>query len=277
MELYIIMFGLAAALCWGTADFSGGFATKRSGVLTVAIISQTTGIIILIATALAFSESIPSATDMLWGASAGLAGGMGVLALYQALSVEKMGIVAPVTAVMSALIPVSFGMVTEGLPATRQLIGFLCALIGVWLISRDHESSKIELQKLKLPFLAGAGFGLFMILIDQVQAEGIFWPLVGARMATIPTFIIVAYFMKQTKVPGIKYLPIILLAGILDTGGNVFYVLAAKTGRIDIAAILTSMYPAVTVLLAWILLKEKLVYRQCAGIFFTMIAVVLIA
>ncbi|WP_342304010.1 DMT family transporter [Methanolobus sp. ZRKC5] len=277
MELFVIIFGLTAALCWGTADFSGGFATKRSGVLTVAIISQATGIILLIAAALAFSESVPSTTDMLWGASAGLAGGMGVLALYHALSVEKMGIVAPVTAVMSALIPVVFGMITEGLPDTSQLIGFLFALIGVWLISRDHESSKIELQKLKLPCLAGTGFGMFMILIDQVQAEGIFWPLVGARMATIPTFIIVAYFMKQTKVPDIRYLPIILLAGILDTGGNVFYVLAAKTGRLDISAILTSMYPAITVLLAWILLKEKLVYRQWAGIIFTMAAVVLIA
>lgn len=116
-----------------------------------------------------------------------------------------------------------------------------------------------------------------MILIDQVQADGIFWPLVGARMATIPTFIIIAYFMKQTKIPGIKYLPIILLAGILDTGGNVFYVPAAKTGRLDIAAILTSLYPAITILLAWILMKEKLKNRQWIGVFAVMLAVILIA
>lgn len=277
MELSVIIFGLAAAFCWGTADFSGGSATKRNGVLVVAIVSQTIGILFLIASALAFSESLPSIKDMLWGASAGLAGGMGLLALYHALSVEKMGIVAPVTAVMSALVPVTFGMITEGLPAKGQLIGFLFAFIGVWLISRDNDSSKIELQKLRLPFIAGTGFGLFMILIDQVQTDGIFWPLVGARMATIPTFIIVAYFMKKIEIPGIRYLPLIVLAGILDTGGNIFYVLAAKTGRLDIAAILTSMYPAITVLLAWVLLKERLKKRQWAGVLAVMAAVVLIA
>ena len=276
MELSIAIFGLAAAACWGAGDFSGGVATKRSGVLIVAILSQIVGIIILASAALLFTESIPPTTDFLWGATAGLAGGIGLLALYHALSIEKMGIVAPVTAVLSAIVPMTFGIVTEGLPTISQLTGFLFAFIGVWLISREENSPKIELDKLKLPVLAGLGFGLFMILIDQVESNGVFWPLVGARMATIPTFIIIASYKKQTKIPGLKFLPLIALAGLLDTGGNVFYALAAKTGRMDIAAILTSMYPAITVLLAWILLKEGLKNRQWVGIFTVMVAVALI-
>ncbi|MDK2826036.1 MAG: hypothetical protein PWQ63_1409 [Methanolobus sp.] len=276
MELSIAIFGLAAALCWGAGDFSGGVATKRNGVMIVAIISQLIGLILLTAAAIAFSENIPPNNDFLWGAVAGLCGGAGLLALYHALSVEKMGIVAPVTAVWSAVIPMAFGMITEGLPTISQLTGFAFAFAGVWLISRDENSQKIELERIKLPLIAGTGFGLFMILIDQVQSSGIFWPLVGVRVATIPTFIIVAYYSKKLRIPGIKYLPLILLVGLLDTGGNVFYVLAAKTGRLDIAAILTSLYPAVTVLLAWVLLKERLKSRQWIGVFAVLIAVVLI-
>ncbi|WP_319506487.1 DMT family transporter [uncultured Methanolobus sp.] len=276
MELSIAIFGLAAAACWGAGDFSGGVATKRSGVLIVAIISQIIGIILLASAALLFTESVPPTSDFLWGAAAGLAGGIGLLALYHALSIEKMGIVAPVTAVLSAIVPMTFGIITEGLPTASQLMGFLFAFIGVWLISRDENSPKIEMEKLKLPLIAGLGFGFFMILIDQVQSSGVFWPLVGARMATIPTFILVASYKKQIKIPALNFLPLIALAGLLDTGGNVFYALAAKAGRMDIAAILTSMYPAVTVLLAWVLLKEKLKNRQWVGVFAVMIAVVLI-
>lgn len=278
MELSIIViFGLAAAISWGSADFCGGVATKRNGVLIVAIISQAIGALFLASTAVVSGESIPPGSDLLWGAFAGLAGGTGVLALYHALSVEKMGVVAPVTAVWSAFVPMAFGMLTEGLPTLSQLIGFLFAFVGVWLISREEHGQKIELEKIKLPLIAGTGFGLFMILIDQVQSSGIYWPLVGARMATISTFIIVAYYTRKLEIPVMKYLPIIALAGILDTGGNVFYVLAAKTGRMDIAAILTSLYPAATVLLAWLLLKERLKGQQWLGIVAVMIAVILIA
>ncbi len=276
MEVSIAIFGLAAALCWGAGDFSGGIATKRSGVLIVAIISQLIGIVLLASAAIVFRENIPITEDFLWGAMAGLSGGVGILSLYHALSIEKMGIVAPVSAVWSAIVPMTFGLITEGLPTVNQLIGFAFAFAGVWLISREEDSPKIEFERIKFPLLAGTGFGLFMILIDQVQTSGVFWPLVGARMATIPTFIIAAFYSRQTRIPGLRYLPLIAFVGLLDTGGNVFYVLAAKAGRLDIAAILTSLYPAVTVLLAWIIVKERLKERQLIGILAVLVAVVLI-
>ncbi|MDW7730873.1 MAG: DMT family transporter [Methanolobus sp.] len=277
MELSAVILGLVAAICWGAGDFSGGVATKRNEVLTVAIISQLFGVILLAFSAITIGEAIPSGQDILWGALAGISGGIGLLALYHALSVHKMGAVAPVAAVTSAIVPVFFGIALEGLPATSQLIGFAFAFTGVWLISREEHGTKLNTGNLKLPLIAGLGFGFFMIFIDRIQEDAILWPLVGARLASLTMFFLAALYFRRTEVPPARYLPLIALAGILDTGGNLFYALAAQAGRLDIAAVLTSLYPAVTVLLAWILLKERLAQRQWLGVLFVLVAVVFIA
>ncbi|QLC49075.1 DMT family transporter [Methanolobus zinderi] len=277
MELSTVVFGLGAAVSWGAGDFSGGVATKRTGVLAVVIVSQIVGAILLAFSALLIGENIPSTQDMLWGALGGISGGIGLLALYHALSVSKMGVVAPVTAVSSALVPVAFGITIEGLPAGTQMLGFIFAFIGVWFISREGDTSRIKMDGLKLPLLAGLGFGFFMIFIDRIQGDAILWPLVGARVASLAMYFLAALYLRKTELPTITHLPLMILAGILDTGGNLFYALAAQAGRLDVAAVLTSLYPAVTVLLAWILLKEHLTGRQWFGVFSVMIAVLLIA
>lgn len=277
MELYVIAFGILSAIFWGAGDFSGGVATKKNGVISVATLAQIIGLLILIVVALIFKEASPSIENVIWGALAGLTGGIGILALYHALSIEKMGIVAPITAVSTALVPVSFGVINEGMPANIQLIGFLFAFAGVWLISREDGSDVIHAKSLKLPVLAGLGFGSFMILIDQVSGNGILWPLVGARIASVSMFLLVAAYKGGAKIPTTKYLPLILFAGIGDAGGNVFYTLAAQAGRIDIAAVLSSLYPAATVILAWIFIKERLTAKQWIGVVFALIAVVFIA
>jgi drug/metabolite transporter (DMT)-like permease len=277
MELSTVAYGLGAAVSWGAGDFSGGVATKRTGVLAVVIVSQIVGAILLAFSALLIGESIPSTQDMIWGALGGISGGIGLLALYHALSVSKMGVVAPVTAVSSALVPVAFGITIEGLPAGTQMLGFIFAFIGVWFISREGDTSRIKMDGLKLPLLAGLGFGFFMIFIDRIQGDAILWPLVGARVASLAMYFLAALYLRKTELPTITHLPLMILAGILDTGGNLFYALAAQAGRLDVAAVLTSLYPAVTVLLAWILLKEHLTGRQWFGVFSVMIAVLLIA
>lgn len=277
MELSTVVSGLGAAVSWGAGDFSGGVATKRTGVLAVVIVSQIVGAILLAFSALLIGETIPSTQDMAWGALGGISGGIGLLTLYHALSVSKMGVVAPVTAVSSALVPVAFGLIIEGLPAGTQMLGFMFVFIGIWFISREGDTSKIKMDSLKLPLLAGLGFGLFMIFIDRIQGDAILWPLVGARMAALTMCFLAALYLKKTELPAITHLPLMIIAGIFDTGGNLFYALAAQAGRLDIAAVLTSLYPAVTVLLAWILLKERLTGRQWFGVFSVMIAVLLIA
>ncbi|WP_406660605.1 DMT family transporter [Methanolobus sp. ZRKC3] len=277
MELSVVIFGLISAAFWGAGDFSGGVATKKHEVLSVATIAQIIGLLILSLVALTLGENTPSIENIMWGAAAGISGGIGILALYHALSIEKMGVVAPVTAVSSALVPVVFGMMSEGIPASIQILGFFFALIGVWLISREDSDSAIHLSRLKLPLIAGFGFGFFMILIDQLNGTGILWPLVGARVASISMFLLAGVYKGGMQMPEMKHLPLIILAGICDSGGNVFYTLAAQAGRIDIAAVLSSLYPAATVLLAWIFLRERLTYRQWIGIISAMLAVVLIS
>src|SRR6516162_6635663 len=133
--LSAVAFALAASISWGAGDFSGGFATRRAQVLSVVVGAYTVGLCMLIVLALIWSEPFPSALDLLWGGVAGLAGAVGLVAFYQALSVGRMGIVAPIAAMLSAAIPVLFGSLTEGLPGPLQFIGFVLAFIAVGLIS----------------------------------------------------------------------------------------------------------------------------------------------
>ena len=139
LELSGILFGLASAASWGAGDFSGGLAAKRSPVYSVVILSQLVGLVLLVALALLLSEPFPTPSDLLWGAAAGLVGGLGLMALYQGLATGRMGVVAPVNAVVSAALPVLFGIWVEGPPAIQQFAGFGLAFVGVWLVSRSSD------------------------------------------------------------------------------------------------------------------------------------------
>lgn len=276
-ELSAIFFGLASAASWGAGDFSGGVATKRSSVYAVVIISQLVGALCLIAVALVLREPSPLVVDLLVGALAGLAGALGLMALYRGLALGRMGIVAPVAAVVTAIMPVLFGLVTEGLPALQQLFGFVLALTAVWLISRPGGKFHVQPRDLILPVGAGLGFGLFFILIDRISPGAVLWPLAAARFASIGMLLAMASLARQRITPTLPQLPVIALAGIFDTGGNAFFVLAAQAGRLDIAAVIASLYPASTILLAWLILKERLLPQQWFGVVAALIAVGLIS
>ncbi len=255
-NLLTVLFGLSASLSWGAGDFSGGLATRRANVMSVVIAAYTLGFALLIAVALLWSEPFPSALDLIWGSVAGLAGAAGLVAFYQALSVGRMGITAPVAGVLSVTLPVIFSALFIGLPNLFQLTGFVLALIAVWFISRP-ERAKGRPEGLGLALLAGLGFGSFFILIDQVSPHAIFWPLAAARLSSILFILAIVLLRRQEVLPKKASFPFILLAGILDAVGNVFFVLATHSGRLDVAAVLSSLYPAVTVLLASIFLKER--------------------
>jgi drug/metabolite transporter (DMT)-like permease len=275
-ELSTVVFGLAASLAWGAGDFSGGLATRRANVFSVVIAAHAIGLVLLVALALAWSEPFPSALDLVWGTAAGLAGAVGLAAFYRALAVGRMGITAPVTAVLAAAVPVLFGAFAEGLPQPVQLAGFALALIAVGLISRP-ERAMGRPEGLGLALLAGLGFGGFLILIGQVSHGAIFWPLVVAGLSSSLCMLAVVLIMRQEVLPKKEVLPLVLLAGTLDVAGNVFYVLATHAGRLDVAAVLSSLYPAVTVLLAAILLKERVTRLQAVGILVAVVAIPLIS
>jgi drug/metabolite transporter (DMT)-like permease len=275
-ELAAVGFGLAASLSWGTSDFSGGMAAKRVHIFGVMTISYAVGLVLLIALAVARGEPVAAASDLMWAAGAGLAGAAGLTAQYRALAVGRMGIVAPVAAVLGATIPVIFSAFSEGVPGSLRVIGFGLAILGVALISRARTAGS-GADGLGLAVIAGLGFGLFFILIDQVSDDAVFWPLVAARGASFAVLLIVALSSGQAWLPSRSGLRIVLLAGALDVGGNTFFLLAAQSGRLDVASVLSSLYPAVTVILARGILKEHVTRAQGIGIAAALIAIPLIA
>jgi drug/metabolite transporter (DMT)-like permease len=275
-NLAAVVFGLASALSWGAGDFSGGLATKRAPVFGVLAIGHGTGLLLLIALALVWGEPLPSATDLGWGLTAGLAGAVGLASLYRALAVGQMGMVAPVSAVLTAGLPALFGILTEGLPGALKLVGFGLALLGIWLVAGAGTSVGAR-DGLGLALLSGCGFGIFFILVHRAGASAIFWPLTAARIGSLGLVLPIALGRRQFLRPDVRLLVPVLLSGVLDVAGNLFFVLAGQAGRLDVAAILSSLYPASTVLLAALLLGERVMRVQAVGIVTALAAIALIA
>jgi drug/metabolite transporter (DMT)-like permease len=276
-DLAAVGFGLASAISWGAGDFSGGLATKRANVFGVTIFSQLTGLILFVIIAFLRGETPPSLSDALWAVMAGWGGVFGLIAFYRALAKGRMGVVAPVAAVVTAAVPVIVGTITQGLPAAPQLIGFVFAMVGVWFISRPEGETSGRPDGLGLAIIAGIGFGSFLVLIHQVTEGHVFWPLAVARSASLILMIVIASFTQRAWIPRRGMAPLIALCGILDAGGNALFVIAGQLGRLDVASILSSLYPASTVMLAAIILKERLNRLQQISILFVLVAIVLIA
>jgi drug/metabolite transporter (DMT)-like permease len=271
-----VLFALTSAAVWGGGDFSGGQATRKSHQYQVLMLAAFSGIVVLIASALIRGESFPTGRSVLWGAMAGGAGALGMAALYKALSMGNTASVAPTSAITCALLPVIFGILTVGIPKPAQLVGFALAFIGIWLLSRSPNGGDRDFRKgMLLAFLSGIGFGGFFIFISLVEKGQVFTPVLVARTVTLGIAIIMLR-LNHIPNPGITSNPVALLAGVLDTGGNIFYLLATNFTRLDIAALLSSFYPAVTVLLAGIILKEKVSTTQWAGMILCLAALILI-
>ncbi len=274
--LATVIFGLAASLCWGSGDFSGGLASRRANASSVVTVAYAVGFVLLVALALIWRESFPSPLDMVWGGLAGLAGATGLISFYSALSIGRMGIAAPVSAVLTATLPVLFSAFTEGLPSLLQLGGFVLALLAIGLISRP-EQAKGRPEGIGLALLAGCGFGCFFILISRVSHTATFWPLAVARFSSVLLLLVVLRIRQQPLLPRMTVAPLMLLAVILDAIGNAFFVLATHAGRLDVAAVLSSFYPAATVLLATLVLRERMTRTQSIGILLALVAVPLIS
>jgi drug/metabolite transporter (DMT)-like permease len=269
-------FGLAAAASWGGGDFSGGLSARRASVFSVAPISRVTGIAAQISLALAVGEGAPSQASLLWAAAAGVAGSVGLIALYRSLAVGKMGINSPLTAVLAAAFPVLVAAITLGVPPGVRLTGFVLAVAGIWCLSRPAGAMQRP-RGLGLAALAGFGYGGFYVLISQVRGPSVFWPLAVATATALLIMVGLAAALRQPLCPPRGAIGVALLAGILDAGGNACFVLAAHAGRVDVAAVLASLYPAFTVLLARVVLDERLTRTQTAGLIAAIAALPLIA
>jgi len=276
-ETLAVTCGVSSALAWGAGGFCGGLATRRGNLLSVIVFSQLIGAGFLLILSVFFAEEMPAFQLLSIGGIAGVCGTFGLVAFYRGLAVGRMGIVAPISAIVTAVIPVLFAIFNEGLPQTTKLYGFGIALVSVWFLSHTTRDSKIRFNELYLPVLAGFGFSLFFILIDRVSNEAILWPLFAGRLSSVCLMTLLLLKRNQPKVPAKNQLLLIALAGVFETGGAGFFALATRLGRLDISTVLAALYPAVTVLLAWYILKERLLRQQWVGVMIALFALVLIS
>ena len=273
-----ILYGIASALSWGAGDFAGGLSSRKVGAYRAVFYADFFGMFLLLAAYLIYPETFPAARVIWVSAIGGMLGTTGLLILYYSLTKGLMSIAAPVSALFAAVLPVIVGSLTEGLPGPFQLIGFVLALGAVWLISQGNGSFHISrLSDLRLPILAGLGFGCYFIFLHSATQDttAILWPMITSRIAG--TLLVLAFVLARREPLGVPRgaWNVVLINATLDLFGNFFYILASKAGRLDIAAVLSSLYPGATVVLAWLLLKEHLSRWQIVGILLALGAIVL--
>jgi len=268
---------LMSAVLFGVGDFVGGMAARRATPFQVLAISSTVATLLMTAAALLVRESWPSGQAMLWSAMAGFCGAIGLTALYKGLSVGRAAVVSPVSGVVAAVLPVIVAGVTHGLPEPVQLAGFGLALPAIWLVSSSgrRETDEGMLRALGLGLLAGVAFGFFFVFMARVPAGTIFGPMASVKGASMGVAFILLAVLRQ-PFPKLRGNPAALLAGVLDPSSNTLYFLATSYTRLDIAAVLSSLYPAVTVLCSRWFLKEKISPAQWVGLVLSVGAIMLI-
>jgi len=274
--LLSILFGLGAALAWGAADFTGGLASRRTGAYRAALYGEFFGLVFIMIAAFFIHQPMPEWSSLGLAFAAGAIGTTGLLALFRAVIHGKMSIAMPVSALLTAILPVVVGSLLEGFPGGIIFFGFVLALAAIWLISQEEGKNSrflARLSDLRLPLLAGIGFGAFFILMDIAAREATIWPMLASRAGGA---IIVAVYMLFRQEPwrleqGVW--PVLILNAFLDVGGTAFYVLASQAGRLDVAAVISSLFPGTTVLLAALLLKERVSRSQGIGVLLALTAI----
>jgi drug/metabolite transporter (DMT)-like permease len=222
------------------------------------------------------AESMPTGTDLLVSVAAGLAGGTGITALYRGLAIGRMGIVAPVTGVMAAVIPVAAGIATEGIPGSLVLVGIALAIVAVVLVSRIDDGGGGP-SGIELALVAGVGLGSLSVLIAQISDGHAFGPLTVIRATEAVLVVGVILVTRAAWRPSGSLLPAIASVGVLDMAGNGAFILATQAGALAVAAVLSSLYPVTTVLLATLFLDEKVTRSHAVGIGLAVAAVACIA
>ena len=268
-------YALASVLAWGTSDFLGGRATRRANAFLFTTVVNIGGLLLVGTLASATHASFPSGRSAAWVLAGGVSGGAALAIFYRALSTGRMGLTAPVAAVLGAAIPAFFSMFTEGLPGRIPILGFLLAAIGLWLITRTPDGTPPE--GIGLAVLAGIGFASFYLCIRQAGDASALWIAALTRTGgLIITALIVLLSGKFRDITpaGVRWG---VLTGCIDSLGTMLFVRASQTGRLDEAVAISSLYPAVTVILARLFLKEHFTRWRYVGLIAALAAVPMIA
>jgi drug/metabolite transporter (DMT)-like permease len=274
-----VVLALSSAVIYGASDFLGGLASRRATVFGVVALSQLTGLLALLAL-LPWLGGPVSGADLGWGAAAGLVGATGLLIFFRALSRGVMSVIAPVTAVTAAAVPVLAGLLGGNRIGPVAGAGIALALVAVVLVSAEGGLGQLRTARpasLGAPLAAGAAFGCFFVLLDRTSADAGLTPLVAARLASFVLVVVVALVGRRSLRVGRTALPFVLASGVGDMTANALFLLATQQdGQLAITGVLASLYPVSTVVLAQSLLRERLVPAQFAGLAAAIGAVVLI-
>jgi drug/metabolite transporter (DMT)-like permease len=277
-------FSLTAVGVWGASDFLGGVGARRANVFLFTSIVHLSGMVLAGALAFALGLTFPSAHSFLWALAAGAFGGTALAFFYRALAQGQMGLIAPVAAVLSAAIPTLVTAFSEGLPGRRHLLGFLLAGAGVWLISRTEKTaaendgqSAARPKGLLTAVLAGCGFAGFYLCIHRAGEGSALWIAVCSRLASFLVTLAFVVVGRQFRAIPKSIAGVAIVAGILDTGGSAAFIRASQLGRLDSAVFISSLYPAVTVILARIFLHEHFSRARTIGMLAALAAVPMIA
>jgi drug/metabolite transporter (DMT)-like permease len=274
----VLTLSLFAALAYGFADFLGGLGIRKTSASFVVVSSQAFGFVVLVvALLLVPGDFYPS--DIVWGAGAGCAGAIGIGALYAALARGRMGIVSPITAVVSAAFPVAFGLASGERPPIQAMAGIGLAFVAVALVSTSPGTGRVSVRDpaIALAVVSGLGIGALYIFLSRGHADAGLWLLVPTRITSLVVLGAFTLVRGARVTRSRRIFAIIAVSGALDMGANVLYVLAAHGGMLTIVAVVTSLYPAATVFLARLLLDERLSAVQWAGVASAATGVVLIA
>jgi drug/metabolite transporter (DMT)-like permease len=271
-----VLLALAAALAYGLSDFVGGLASRRTSAWPVAFVAAVGSLVGAVALALAVPGDA-ARTDLAWGALAGVGSGIGGAFLYRGFAAGRMGVVAPVSAVGAALLPVAVAVATGERPSLLVWIGILAAVPGIWLVSREPGARGALAAGLVDGAIAGAGFGVLFAAVGQVPEEAGWWPTAVTQAVALVAVAVTATVLRAGWVPRHATELWGLLAGLLATTAVVCFLLATQTGLLTIAAVVTSLYPAVTVLLAATVLRERIHGLQGLGLVCCGLAVALVA
>ena len=276
----IYLWALGSAVLYGAADFTGGLATRRASTIPIVLLSQLSGLVSLLLLMPLLGAATPTRVDIVWGAVAGLTGGVGVALLYRALAIGAMAVVAPTTAVCAVTIPVVVSVVLGERPAALAAFGIVLGVVSIVLVSKQTmpvEGASAGYSKgVGTALASGVAIGFFFLTLAQTRTEAGMWPLVASRSLSVLLFGVVAIAGRTAIRMPAPVLGLAILCGFIDMVANALYLLAARVGPLSIVVTLSSLYPASTVLLARVVLGERLNLWQVSGVGCALAAVVLI-
>ncbi|WP_183093968.1 EamA family transporter [Nocardioides stalactiti] len=279
-----VLLALGAAVAYGLSDFIGGLASRRTTPWPVALLGAVGGLVGAGVLALAVSGD-PTRADLAWGLASGLGSGAGTVFLYRGLASGRMGVVAPVSAVGAAVVPVAVGLATGERPSGLVVLGVLLALPGIWFVARGPEATLEPAAPEPAPAttglvdgaLAGLGFGVLFVALGQVPDGAGYGPLVLSQAGALVTIAALATAFRASWVPTARTELWGAVAGLVASAAVLLFLLASQTDLLAVAAVLTSLYPAFTILLAAAFLGERIYRGQAVGLLLCGVAVAFVA